>query len=279
VTYATVVDGSRSFRLTDVDPAAHGGLTREQAEEQLESLSRELRELQGLMFAGEGNALLVILQGMDAAGKDVTIQNVFVLANPEGIRVKHFRPMTDEEEKHHFLWRGHVESPARGEVVIFDRSYYDQLIAPQVDEELDGEELGTRVEDVLAFERMLRHGGTIVTKFFLHVSADEQERRLHERMDREPWLVSARDWTARRSWDGYMAAYERVINDTATAESPWHAVSADQQWFHNLSVAEALVERMRSHREAWIEARDQRGAKKRAEAEQEAPPKSTSARS
>ncbi len=272
MTYATIVDGSRHVRLDDIDPAAHGTLTRGRAEDTLESLSRELRDLQGLMFAAETHGLLVILQGMDAAGKDVTIQNVFVLANPEAIRVKHFLPMSREEEKHHFIWRADVEAPARGEVVIFDRSYYDQLVLPQVHCEIESEELDVRVQDVLAFERLMTHGRIIVAKFFLHVSHPEQERRLRDRMEHEPWLASARDWIARRSWDGYMSAYEQAINATATPEAPWHVVSADHQWFYNVSVAEALVDRLRSYRDSWIAARDQRGAEKRAEAEQEAPP-------
>jgi len=271
MTYATTVDGTRKLSLDDVDPGDHGDLTPEAAEDQLDVLSKELRELQGLMFAGKASGLLVVLQGMDAAGKDVTIQNVFLLANPEAIRVKHFGQMTDEEEKHHFIWRADVESPARGEVVIFDRSYYEQLVLPQVEGEISDEDLEVRVEDVIAFERLLLHGGILVEKFFLHVSRDEQERRLWERMDREPWLASARDWKARREWDRYMAAYEHTISATATLEAPWHIVSADHQWYHNLSVAEALAERLRSHKEAWTEARDRYGATKRAEAEEEAP--------
>jgi len=276
MTYATIVDGSRHVRLADIDPVDHGGLTRELAEDHLDSLSSELRELQGLLFAAETNGLLVVLQGMDAAGKDVTIQNVFLLANPEAIRVKHFLPPSKEEERHHFIWRADVESPARGEVVIFDRSYYEQLILPQVEQEIDPKELEIRVQDVLAYEQLLEHGGIIIAKFFLHVSPVEQERRLRGRMEHEPWLASARDWIARRSWDDYMAAYEQAINATATPKAPWHLIPADHQWFHNVAVAEALVERLRSYRGPWTEGRDQRGAEKRAEAEEEAPPPSSS---
>jgi len=272
VTYTTIVDGSRHVRLDEVDPADHGSLTRPGAEDELDALSRELRELLGLMFAAETNGLLVILQGMDAAGKDITIQNVFVLANPEAIRVKHFLPMSKDEEKHHFIWRADVECPARGEAVIFDRSYYEQLVQAQVDGEIDSRELDTRIEDVLAFERLLGHGGTIVAKFFLHVSPGEQEKRLRDRMEHEPWLASARDWIARRSWDDYMTAYEKAVNATATSDAPWHIVAADHQWSYNVSVAQALVERLRPYRDSWVKGRDERGATKRAEAEEEAPP-------
>src|SRR5688572_16407303 len=208
MSYAHVVDGSTPFRLAEIDPADHGDLREASATRRLESLAEELRELQDLLFAAETEGVLVILQGMDAAGKDVTIRNVFAAASPEAIRVKHFAEMTEEERAHDFLWRAHQSAPKRGELVIFDRSYYEQLILPQVvddedDAAADAAELRSRVEDARAFEKILRHGGIVVVKVFLHVSPQEQERRLRERMD-DPamtWKVSANDWRARRSWD------------------------------------------------------------------------------
>jgi PPK2 family polyphosphate:nucleotide phosphotransferase len=270
----TKVDGTRRIPLEAVDPGDDGGLTEEEARARIDALSRELRELQELIFAAERNALLVILQGMDAAGKDVTIQHVFVLASPESVRAKHFGTMSDEEEKHHFLWRADAEVPGRGEIVIFDRSYYEQLILPLVEgEDDDPDAVARRVEDVRAFERVLAHAGTIVVKFFLHVSNERQQERLRERMENEEtaYKISANDWTARERWDGYMRAYEETINATATEETPWYIVPADQEWEHDLGVAETLVERLREHRDEWLDARRERGERKRAEAEQEAP--------
>jgi PPK2 family polyphosphate:nucleotide phosphotransferase len=270
----TKVDGSERVALATVDPGADGGLTEEEARARIDALSRELRELQELIFAAERNGLLVILQGMDAAGKDVTIQHVFVLASPESVRVKHFSKMSDEEEKHHFLWRADAEVPGRGEIVIFDRSYYEQLILPLVEgEEDDPEAVAGRVEDVRAFERILAHAGTIVVKFFLHVSNERQEERLRERMEQEEtaYKISPNDWTARRRWDAYMRAYEETLNATATEETPWYIVPADHEWAHDLGVAETLVERLREHRDDWVATRRERGERKRAEAEQEAP--------
>src|SRR5687767_15093257 len=223
MSYAHVVDGSTPFRLAEIDPADHGDLREASATRRLESLAEELRELQDLLFAAETEGVLVILQGMDAAGKDVTIRNVFAAASPEAIRVKHFTEMTEEERAHDFLWRAHQAVPKRGELVIFDRSYYEQLILPQVQDEDDDSAdddpdvaaasadpavLRSRFEDVRAFESILRHGRIVVVKVFLHVSAQEQERRLRERMD-DPtltWKISANDWRARRSWDRYMDA-------------------------------------------------------------------------
>ncbi len=271
--YAITIDGSRHVRLEEVSPRADGGLDEAQAEERLRPLSRELRELQELMYAAETNGVLVILQGMDAAGKDVTIRNVFAAATPEAIRVEHFSSMTEEEEAHDFLWRAHAPMPRRGQLVIFDRSYYEQVVMPEVEGEASAEATRERAEDITAFERILRRGGTVVVKFFLHVSKEEQERRLRERMDsmETAWKISARDWTARRSWDAYMTAYETTMNATATPDAPWYVVPADHQWFHDLAVAEALVERLRPHREAWTQARDRHGEEKVAEAREHAP--------
>ena len=285
MSYAHVVDGSTPFRLADVDPADHGDLREADATRRLESLTEDLRELQDLLFAAETEGVLVILQGMDAAGKDVTIRNVFAAASPEAIRVKHFTEMTEEERAHDFLWRAHQAVPKRGELVIFDRSYYEQLILPQVlDEDDDSADddpevaaaadpavLRSRFEDVRAFESILRHGHIVVVKILLHVSAEEQERRLRERMD-DPttsWKISANDWRARRSWDRYMDAFEATVNATATPDAPWAVIPADLQWFHNFAVAELLVERLSDYREAWLAARKRIGEEKHDEARQE----------
>jgi PPK2 family polyphosphate:nucleotide phosphotransferase len=271
VPYATVIDGSDPVRLSEHDPADHAGLTEGEAQRRLEPLTDELRELQELLFAAETHGVLVILQGMDAAGKDVTIQNVFATATPEAIRVRHFTEMTDEEEAHGFLWRAHAVAPQHGELVIFDRSYYEQLVRPLVEGEDDEADIDERVEDILAFESILRHAGTVIVKVFLHVSEIEQGRRLTERMEQEPWKISPNDWIARRSWGDYMRAYEMTMQRTATPEAPWLLVPADHQWFHDLVVAEALVERLGEYRDAWTEARDRTGKEKREEAEAEAP--------
>lgn len=266
---ATIVDGSRPFRLADVDPGEDGGLDEAEAQRRTEPLTDELREFQELLFAAETHGVLVILQGMDAAGKDVTIQNVFATATPEAIRVRHFTEMTEEEEAHGFLWRAHLAAPQRGELVIFDRSYYEQLVRPIVDGEADERDTDARVEDVLAFESILGHAGILVIKVFLHVSEAEQGRRLQERMEEEPWKISANDFIARRSWPDYMRAYELVIGRTATSASPWLVVPADHQWFHDLAVAEALIERLGAYREDWTTARDEAGEENRKEAEAE----------
>lgn len=267
--YATRVTGERRLALAEVDPAADGGLTEAEANERLTALATELRELQELVYAAEANAVLVVLQGMDAAGKDVTIANVFAAAIPQSCRVAAFKARTDEEAAHDFLWRAHAPMPRFGELVILDRSYYEQVVGDWVAGEVEEAVVRRRYGHINAFERLLADDGkTIVVKFFLHVSHDEQGKRLTER-EADPetaWKISERDWVAREAWDDYMTAYELAINACASTEAPWYVVPADYRWFHNLAVAEALVERLRPFRAAWQAARDKRGEEKRASA-------------
>jgi PPK2 family polyphosphate:nucleotide phosphotransferase len=265
--YAIEATGERPLRLAEVDPAGAAAIGEEEAAARLEELTAELRELQELMFAAEEHGALVVLQGMDAAGKDITIASVFAAATPEACRVKAFkRETSDEVVKRDFLWRAHHEVPKRGEVVVFDRSYYEQVVTEWVEGEVDDERVRRRFDHVRHFEELLADDGrTILLKFFLHVGPDEQKRRLEEREadPRTAWKTSARDWTSRQQWDDYMAAYEAAINATATPAIPWYVVPADRQWFHTLAVAEALVDRLRPHREAWLAARERIGAEER----------------
>jgi PPK2 family polyphosphate:nucleotide phosphotransferase len=270
---ALVTDGTREIKLDSFDPAGDARVGDEDAERRLRELVPELLELQALVQAAEKHGVLVILQGMDAAGKDLTIQQALGMANPEAIRVKHFSEMTDDEALHDFFWRAHLATPARGEWVVFDRSYYEQIVQPIVDGEASAEETEERWRDARDFERILRNGGTIVIKLFLHVSPEEQERRLVERMesDETAWKISASDWVDRRRWTDFMAAWEATMNATATPDVPWLVVPADSDAHRNLAAVQAIVERLRPYRSAWIEERDRTGRRKREEAEKEAP--------
>lgn len=278
---ALVIDGRHKLALDEVDPAADGGLPEKQAERELEALKPELLELQGLVQASQTHAVLIVLQGMDAAGKDVTIQQALGTSNPEAIRVKHFSEMTEEESLHDFLWRAHLAMPERGEWVVFDRSYYEQIVEPIVDGEASADDVRRSCADARDFERILMNAGTIVLKFFLHVSPEEQERRLTERMesDETAWKISASDWIDRRKWDDYMSAWEATINATATRESPWRVVPADSDAQRNLAVMKAVLERLRPHREEWVKERARIGREKREEAMKEAPESIQSSRS
>lgn len=269
VGYATRVEGSGTFHLGAIDPSEDGGLNEAEADRRLAELTAELRELQELMFAAEANGILVILQGMDASGKDVTIGNVFATADPASCRVAAFKEPTPEEEAHHFLWRADHLTPGRGELVIFDRSYYERVLLPQVHDELPEDDIRRRFANINDFERLLNEHDIIVVKVFLHVSEEEQGRRLEERAANleTAWKISPRDWQERRFWDAYMMAYETTIDACASPHAPWYVTPADHQWFHCLAVAEALVEHLRPYRKDWIETRNQRGEEQRAEAE------------
>jgi PPK2 family polyphosphate:nucleotide phosphotransferase len=239
VGYATRVDGDGPFPLDRIDPGDHGGLDESEAEQRLAELTGELRELQELMFAAETNGILVILQGMDASGKDVTIGNVFAAADPASSRVAAFKEPTQEEEAHHFLWRADRLTPGHGELVIFDRSYYEQVLLPQVHDELPEDDIRRRFASINDFERLLHEHGIIVVKVFLHASEEEQRGRLEEREANleTAWKISPRDWRERQFWDAYMTAYETTINACASPHAPWYVTPADHQWFHNLTVA------------------------------------------
>jgi PPK2 family polyphosphate:nucleotide phosphotransferase len=256
--------------LDEIDTAATAGLDQDAADRRLAELTSELRDLQELLYAAESHAVLVVLQGMDAAGKDVTIANVFDAANPQSCRVVELKARTDDEQAHDFLWRVHPRMPKRGEMVILDRSYYEQVVGERVTGQASEEVVRRRFGHINAFEDLLADDGkTIVLKFFLHIGHAEQGRRLEER-EANPetaWKISARDWESRESWDDYMTAYEDAINACATDAAPWHVVPSDHQWFHNLAVAEAIVDRLRPHREEWRAERDRLGAEKRAEAQ------------
>src|SRR5215203_6600705 len=206
---------------------------------------------------------------MDASGKDVTIGNVFAAADPASCRVAAFKERTPDEQAHHFLWRANQLTPGHGELVVFDRSYYEQVLLPRVHDELPEADVRRRFANVNDFERLLHEHGIIVVKIFLHVSEEEQGRRLEEREAnlKTAWKISPRDWQERRFWDAYMAAYEATIDACASPRAPWYVISADHQWFLNLAVAEALVEHLRPYGKHWIGARNRRGKEQRAEAE------------
>jgi PPK2 family polyphosphate:nucleotide phosphotransferase len=205
--------------------------------------------------------VLIVLQGLDTSGKDGTIRNVFRDVDPVGCRVASFKVPTQIELAHDFLWRVHRETPGRGELVVFNRSHYEDVLVVRVHELVPEAVWRERYDHINAFERLLADSGTIVAKFYLHISKEEQESRLldRERDVEKAWKLSAADWVERRSWDRYIAAYEDAIARCATAEAPWYVVPADRKWFRNLAVAESIVELLRPHKAAWLKALEARG--------------------
>lgn len=256
-----VTDGKR-FRLKDYDPEdtlGYGSEDKPRAKEALAIGIEALAQLQDMLYAQDRWGVLIVLQAMDAAGKDGTINHVMSGVNPQGCEVSSFKAPSAEDLDHDFLWRCIKRVPERGRIGIFNRSYYEETLAVRVHPEfLQMQKLppelvsksiwDERHQDIRSFERYLSRNGIVVRKFFLNVSKAEQKRRFLERLDKpeKNWKFSANDAKERNYWDDYMKAYEDVIRHTATEASPWYVVPADNKWFTRVVVAAAIVETLAS---------------------------------
>jgi len=240
------------MRLEDWDPEAKSGFDRkkQQGLRELGVLTERLEVLQGLLYAEHKHSLMVVLQGMDASGKDGTIRRVFEGVNPQGVRVAKFGPPTPEELDHDFLWREHQKTPATGEIVIFNRSHYEGVLVERVHKLVPKEVWKSRFGQINNFERLLVESGTIVLKFYLNISASEQKRRLQERLEdpTKNWKFSVRDLPERGLWDEYMKAYEEALEKTSTDSAPWFIVPSNHAWFRDLVVCTVIVESLESLR-------------------------------
>jgi PPK2 family polyphosphate:nucleotide phosphotransferase len=255
------IDRPEKFRLSDHDPAERYGLTvdKNDAQNLLAEGIERLSELQERLYADGRWSVLMVLQAMDAAGKDSIVKHVMSGINPQGCEVHSFKQPSVEELQHDFLWRVAQRLPASGRIGIFNRSHYEEVLAVRVHKELleretlpknlAGKDIWQqRFEDIRAFERHLARNGTLILKFFLNVSRDEQRKRFLDRID-EPakrWKFSSSDVTERKLWVKYMAAYEDMIRHTSTPEAPWFVVPADHKWFTRMAVAGAMVQELQA---------------------------------
>jgi PPK2 family polyphosphate:nucleotide phosphotransferase len=236
--------GSR-VRLDEIDPADVGKHDDEEAARA--GLARDLErlaELQDVLYAEHRRAVLVILQGMDTAGKDGTIQHVMRGVDPSGCEVAPFKVPSDEEAAHDFLWRAHRAAPRRGHITIFNRSHYEDVLVPFVHRTVPGRVLDRRYEHINGFEQMLAENDTLILKFFLHISKDEQRKRLRERID-DPdkrWKFNEGDVRERKLWPRYQRAYERLLGRCSSGHAPWYVIPADRKWYRNFAVARTLVD-------------------------------------
>jgi PPK2 family polyphosphate:nucleotide phosphotransferase len=249
------VEKPERFRLRDLDPAETVGFTKEAAKKILAKHASRLADLQERLYVENSWALLIILQGVDAAGKDSAIKHVMAGLNPQGCVVHPFKAPTIEELDHDYLWRAAVRLPPRGDIGIFNRSYYEEVLVVRVhDDLLEKQRLPAklvtkriwmeRFEDINAFERRLVRNGTVVVKFHLRISKEEQKRRLLARLD-EPakrWKFSMADLAERKLWDRYMDAYEDMIRNTSTLENPWYVLPADNKWFARLVMSTVIID-------------------------------------
>lgn len=232
------------FRLAEYDPGYSGDLSHEQALAEMPGLRLRLNELQDLLYADRRFALLIVLQGIDTAGKDGTIRSVFQEVGPLGCQVANFGVPSAEEASHDFLWRYHRGTPERGKVVIFNRSYYESVLVERVKELVPKETWKARYAAINQFESYLVNEQTCIAKFFLHISKDEQRARLQERIDnpKKHWKFRKADLDERTHWDAYEAAFEDMVDRCNTATAPWHVIPGNKKWYRDVVVAKALID-------------------------------------
>jgi PPK2 family polyphosphate:nucleotide phosphotransferase len=260
LSYAHKLTGKK-IRLKDFDPDENGGLEREEAEAQLAKLIEELVELQELLYAAAQTSVLIVLQGMDTSGKDGTIRLVMGPLNSQSCDVASFKVPTAEELAHDFLWRVHQQTPARGRIRIFNRSHYEDVLVVRVLKLAKKKVWKARYQQINDFERLLADNQTVILKFYLHISKDEQEQRLLDReQEREKfWKLSVGDWENRQRWDDYLAAYEDALSKCGKPHAPWFIVPANKKWFRNLAVAEVIVKALRPYKKQWLDSLEERG--------------------
>jgi PPK2 family polyphosphate:nucleotide phosphotransferase len=243
-----VAPGAR-ISLARIDPGSSDGAPgpKKHTRSISEELRAELDDLQGRLYAEGARALLVVLQALDAGGKDGTIRSVFAGVNPQGVRVMAFKPPTPVEQDLDFLWRVHPHVPRAGEIAIFNRSHYEDVLVPRVHRLVPKAVWTRRYDHINAFEALLHDAGTRVVKVFLHVSREEQRQRLQERIEvpRKRWKFDPGDLAERERWTDYQHAYRDILQRTSTADAPWYVIPADHKWYRDWAVLRVLTETLR----------------------------------
>ena len=241
-----VVEPGSKVTLGKLDPGDTSGFRggKSRGEKTIDSVIKKLDPLQELLYAEHKHSLLVVLQGMDSSGKDGTIRRVFEGVNPEGVRVAHLGRPSTEELDHDYLWRAHKQTPSKGEIVIFNRSYYESVLVERVHGLVAEKVWSKRYKQIVDFEQMLNEEGTTILKFFLHIDKKTQAKRFQDRLDdpTKHWKFSYLDYNEREHWKDYTRAYEDMLERTSTEWAPWYIVPSDHPWFRDLVVSEALVE-------------------------------------
>ncbi|WP_315771660.1 MULTISPECIES: polyphosphate kinase 2 family protein [unclassified Bradyrhizobium] len=253
------IDGGHRFHLKSHKTKVKGGLDKEQGEAIIEQNRQRLSDFQEKLYAQDRWSVLVLLQGMDASGKDSAIKSIFEGVNPQGCEVTSFKQPTSKELDHDFMWRSAIALPERGRIGIFNRSYYEECLVTRVHPEiLKAEKLPPRLvtkniwrerfEDISAFERYLSRNGTVILKFFFNISKEEQRARFLDRLE-EPaknWKFSMGDITERAKWPRYQAVYQDIVRHTSTPYAPWHVVPADHKWFARVVIGSTIVAALES---------------------------------
>jgi PPK2 family polyphosphate:nucleotide phosphotransferase len=248
------VEPGSNVKLQDYDPNyVDVNTDTALARAELEQLGKELGELQELLAAAHHQSLMVVLQGMDTSGKADTIYQVLSRVNPQGCEVRSFKAPTSRELDHDFLWRVHRVTPGRGVFGIFNRSHYEDVLIVRVHNLVPPEVWSRRYATINDFERLLAQDEMIIIKLYLHMSKDEQEKRLlaQQTNQKDAWKVTTADWAERKYWDAYQEAYEELLSRCSTAEAPWYIVPSNQKWYRNLLVARTIVYTLREYRDQW----------------------------
>jgi PPK2 family polyphosphate:nucleotide phosphotransferase len=260
--YVTTIDKSDTkVHLSEIRTDSPKEVSRQDAEGAFAKLESELFELQDLQWGARQHSVLIVLQGMDTAGKDGAIKHVAGCLNPRGVSVVSFGVPTKEELEHDFLWRVHRQTPRKGETAFFNRSHYEDVLVVRVNKLAPDSIWKERYGHINDFEELLIEHGTIVLKFFLHISKGEQERRLldRERDSTKAWKLSVGDWNTRDKWDSFQDAYEDIFRRCSSSRSPWHIVPADNKWYRNFAILNTVVETLRPYRKAWRKHLDELG--------------------
>jgi PPK2 family polyphosphate:nucleotide phosphotransferase len=269
MSYAHRIDGGHEVRLSQYDPGDTHGLTKAEALTKTEKLGARLSELEDLLAYAGQHSLLIVLQGRDTSGKDGMIRKILDFSNAQTCRIESFKVPTDEELAHDFLWRIHRRAPGRGCITIFNRSHYEDVLVVRVHNLVPEGVWRKRYEHIRRFEELLLDNDTILLKFYLHISKDEQQQRLLEREQEteKAWKLSVGDWKERELWDDYTAAYVDALSEGGREKAPWFIVPADHKWFRNLAVIEQIVEALEPHHDGWLRHLQQIGKKARTELE------------
>jgi PPK2 family polyphosphate:nucleotide phosphotransferase len=238
------VEPGKKFKLSSVDPAASEEYTERSGLRELDRQRERLSDLQDILYAEEKMGLLVILQAIGSGGKDGVSRGVFRGINPQGCNIWHFKEPSDEEKSHDFLWRYHPKVPEKGTISIFNRSYYEQVLSDRVKGVAPEEVWRARYDQINQFERILTLNNTTIVKFYLHLSREENKRRLEERLTdpNKHYLFSEADIEEREAWDDYMAAFEDMVNECSTEYAPWYVIPTDNKWYRNLVIARTLAD-------------------------------------
>jgi len=237
--------------LSKIDPASisfQNGQSRKDVKIRLKELNKELSELQQTIWAQAEHRVLVVLQAMDAGGKDGSIKKVFTGLNPAGVRVESFKKPSRHELEHDYLWRVHNKSPRNGEITVFNRSHYEDVLVVRVLDLVKKSVWSKRYQQIIDFERLLNSENTTVIKLFLHISKDEQKARLQDRLDvpEKNWKFKSRDLEHRAIWDEYQNAFEDAISHTSTEFAPWYIIPANRKWYRDLVISEIMVQTLKS---------------------------------